>query len=323
MTERGRDEFDVIARLFAPLATDPAARALADDAALLGDLVITTDAIVEGVHFLANDPIETVARKALRVNLSDLAAKGAAPLYYLLTLAWPAGRRAGQLDGFAAGLAHDQRTFALSLLGGDTTSTDGPLVVAVTMLGKAGLATPARAGAAPGDELWVSGSIGDGGLGLAALRGEIFAPEDFDYLVGRYRLPEPRVALAPLIAAEAHAAMDLSDGLAADARKLAAASGVAAEIDAERMPLSDAAARWLAQREPAKGLAALAGFGDDYEILFAASPARAGAIAEAARQAGAPVVRIGKIKAGHGVEVLHAGAPLALGPGGYAHRIGR
>lgn len=324
MTRSGADEFDVIARLFAPLATDPSARGLRDDAALLqaqGALVVTADAVVENVHFLPDDPIDSVARKALRVNLSDLAGKGATPLHYLVTLLWPRRRPAADLTGFAAGLAADQKEFGLSLLGGDTTATDGPLAIAVTMFGAPGPATPARAGAAPGDDLWVSGTIGDAGLGLRALRGGADVAEvDSAFVVDRYRLPQPRLSLAPLISTHASASMDLSDGLIIDAGKLADASGVAIEIDARAIPLSPAAARWISRRDFADGVADLASAGDDYEILFAAPPARA---SEIARAVGAPLTRIGRVIAGAGVRLTLDGAEIAAPRGGHVHRLGK
>ena len=308
--ETGANEFDIIARHFAPLAAAPGARGLIDDAALLGGYVVTTDAIVEGVHFLPDDPLDLVARKALRVNLSDLAAKGARPLHYLLTLAWPKARSANDIATLAAGLAQDQAEFGVTLLGGDTVSTPGPLTLSITALGAAGERTPARAGAMAGDDLWVTGSIGDAGLGLAALRGGAF--DDADYLIGRYRLPQPRVDLATPVAAIASAAMDVSDGLLADAAKLAEASGVAIDIDLAAIPVSAAAARWL-EDEP-EGRTRLAGFGDDYEILFAASPAYAAAAALFA-------TRIGGVRAGQGARLLRGG--VSVPAGGYVHAIGR
>ncbi|HWA23217.1 MAG TPA: thiamine-phosphate kinase [Caulobacterales bacterium] len=311
------DEFAIIARYFAPLATHAGARGLLDDAALIapdGPVVVTTDAIVEGVHFLRGDSLDLVARKALRVNLSDLAAKGAAPFGYLLTLFWPSDRPAHEMAALAAGLAADQEEFALALLGGDTVSTPGPLALSVTMMGRAGLRTPSRAGAKAGDGLWVTGTIGDSGLGLAALRGEAFDAADGDYLAGRYHLPLPRVALGPAIANVASAAMDVSDGLIADAAKLAAAAAVRIEIDLDALPLSPAAARWAErQADRLTARSQLAAFGDDYEILFTA-PAAPGIAA----------TRIGQVQAGTGVSLLGGGRQVTAPPAaGYVHRIGR
>ncbi|MGE3302252.1 MAG: thiamine-phosphate kinase [Hyphomonadaceae bacterium] len=315
-----RDEFAIIARHFAPLAGTPAARGLLDDAALIehaGAIVATTDAIVEGVHFLADDPLDAVARKALRVNLSDLAAKGARPLGYLLTLCWPAARRADEIAALAQGLAADQAEYAITLWGGDTVATPGPLMLSVTMLGAAGARTPARSDARAGDEVWVSGTIGDAGLGLRALRGEEFAPAEREALIQRYRLPRPRTDLAAAVAAHAAAAMDVSDGLIADAGKIAAASGLALAIEAERVPLSPAAQAWLArQADRGLALAFLASCGDDYEILLTAPPGKAAALAAAG------FTRIGAARAGQGVVFTLAGAALAAGPGGYAHALG-
>jgi thiamine-monophosphate kinase len=319
----GEDEFAVIANYFAPLAADPAARALQDDAALItgeGALVVTTDAIVEGVHFLADDPLDTVAQKALRVNLSDLAGKGARPLYYLLTVFWPQGRSAFEIGDLVQGLARDQGAYGVTLIGGDTVSTPGPLSLSITMLGRARERTPARADARVGDDVWVTGAIGDAGLGLAALRGETFIPEARAFLVERYRRPNPRNAIAALVARRANGALDVSDGLLADAAKLAEASGAAIEIDVEAIPLSWAAAHWAdAQPDPIAARARLANFGDDYEVLFTAAPEHANEVeAEALPFA---VTRIGRVIGGAGARLIQDGAEIPA-PTGYVHRIG-
>src|SRR5690242_19837048 len=224
-------EFDLIARHFRPLA-GPGALDLRDDAALLTpppghDLVLTADAMVGGVHFLPDDPPDLIGRKLLRVNLSDLAAKGATPLGYLMTVSAPKGTPDAWFAGFAAGLAADQATFGVSLLGGDTTSTPGPLSLSLTMIGHvAHGAAVHRFGAQGGDEVWVTGTIGDGALGLAVALGRL--TDASGYLLGRYRLPQPRIGLA--IAGIASAGMDVSDGLVQDLGHICRASGLAAAI---------------------------------------------------------------------------------------------
>ncbi len=310
------DEFDIIRDLFAPLATDAAARGLTDDAAVLaprGPLVITTDAIVEGVHFLPNDPIATVAKKALRVNLSDLAGKGARPVGALLTLIWPNHRPAAEIAAFAHALGEDLRRYGVALWGGDTTSTPGPLTVSMTLFG-APLAdrTPSRADAVAGEDLWLSGPVGDAYLGLlAARRGDAAAAD----VINRYRVPEPRGDCAALIAAHGGAAMDVSDGLIADARKLAYASGVALRVEAAAVPLSTTARAALAQG--AATLADLFTGGDDYELLFTAAPALRDLLAAAGMH------RIGCAEAGEGVDVFVAdGSRLAFASAGFSHRLG-
>jgi thiamine-monophosphate kinase len=316
----GDDEFSIIANVFAPLANRDAGRGLIDDAALVDGLVVTTDAIVEGVHFLPNDPLAQVAQKALRVNLSDLAGKGARPLHYLLTLFWPESRPASDIAQLADGLAWDQSTYGISLIGGDTVSTPGPLSLSITMFGRARARTPARADAQIGDDVWVTGTIGDAGLGLSALRGEKFIPEAHAFLAERYRLPNPRNAIGALVARCANGALDVSDGLLGDAGKMAEAANVAIEIDADAIPLSWAGELWVdAQNDPIDARARLAGLGDDYEVLFTAPPGRAGEILAEALPF--EVSRIGHVVAGAGARLMHRGVEVAA-PGGYAHRLG-
>jgi thiamine-monophosphate kinase len=303
-TPSGEDS--LISRYFRPLATDPGAFNLGDDAAVLKalgeDIVVTTDAIVEGVHFLPGDPPDTVARKALRVNLSDLAAKGASPAGFVLTLALRSADDAW-LTAFARGLGEDAGLFRCPLLGGDTVSTPGPLMISITAFGR----VPAgkmvhRSGAKPGDRVVVTGTIGDAALGLDILRGGAVAAVLADdaaakaMLVGRYRIPQPRNALAQAVRDHAGAAMDVSDGLAGDLAKLCAASGVSAVIDAPGIPLSAAAAALLAGGSV--GIETIVAGGDDYEVLCAVPENRFTAFAQAADAAGVAVTSIGAVVAG-------------------------
>ena len=300
-------EDSLIARYFKPLATDPGAFGLDDDAAVLKaeghDVVVTTDAIVEGVHFLPDDPPDTLARKALRVNLSDLAAKGATPAGFVLTLALRAAD-ATWLAKFATALGEDAATFGCPLLGGDTVSTPGPLMISITAFGRIQQGKMVhRSGARAGDRIVVTGTIGDAALGLDILRGGKVATALGDdagakeMLAGRYRIPQPRNAMAAAVRDHANAAMDVSDGLAGDLAKLCAASGVSAVIDAPRIPLSSAAAALLARG--AVGLESLVAGGDDYEILCAIPQDRVEAFAEAAHLAGVAATLIGTIIAGN------------------------
>ena len=275
-------EFALIARHFRPLA-GPGARDLRDDVAVLTpppgrELVITADAMVAGVHFLPDDPAETVGRKLLRVNLSDIAAKGAIPLGYLLTVSAPRATPDAWFARFAAGLAVDQAAFAVPLLGGDTTSTPGPISLSLTLIGHvAPDQAPSRAGAQAGDGIWVTGTIGDGALGLAVAEGRLADPSGF--LLGRYRLPQPRLGLA--VGSYASAAMDVSDGLVQDLSHICRASNLAAEIDATLLPLSEPARI----AGPDWRLACLTG-GDDYEILLAVPPSREAALLPTRRARG-------------------------------------
>ena len=317
-------EFDLIGKLFAPLSQDaPGAFQLTDDAAIIApppgfDVVMTKDMMVSSVHFLPDDPPDLIARKLLRVNLSDLAAMGAAPYGYALGISLPATIDDTWLTGFVAGLEADQREFGIVLLGGDTTSTPGPLTLSLTAFGFARHGRLLRRmGARPGDAVFVTGTVGDGALGLRVLRGEIDDPSGF--LAGRYRLPHPRLALGALLPDMASAGLDVSDGLVADLGHLCAASGVRAVIKAGRVPLS-AAARLCVEREPVLIEAILTG-GDDYELVFTVPQRNLDALAKAAAESGIPVTRIGLISAGDGVEVTDVeGELLALARPGFRHR---
>jgi thiamine-monophosphate kinase len=319
-------EDTLIARYFKPLARDPGAFGLTDDAAVLKadgeDIVVNTDAIVEGVHFLPDDPPDTIARKALRVNLSDLAAKGATPAGFVLTLALRTHDEAW-LAEFARGLGEDIATFGCALLGGDTVSTPGPLMVSVTAFGRVPVGKMVRRhGAAVGDRVVVSGTIGDAALGLAALKGGAVATAltgDSDALVARYRVPQPRNALALAVRDFATASMDVSDGLAGDLAKLCAVSGVSAVIDASAIPLSDPAAALLDRG--VIGLETVVAGGDDYEVLCTIPENRTTGFVQAAHQAGVRVAVIGTIVAGASSPrfVDQAGRDIVLKRLSYSH----
>ncbi len=323
------DEFEWIARGLAPLAEGaPEAFGLTDDAAAIPsrpgfDLIVSKDAMVEGVHFLADDPPDLVARKLLRVNLSDLAAKGADPYGYFLAVAWPAKYGWPERQAFARGLDDDQRRFGLKLFGGDTVATPGPLTASLTILGW----TPAgrmvrRAGAQAGDVIFVSGTIGDAYLGLLTAKGlrVIKSYKQAAWLADRYRLPQPRSGLAQALRDHVHAAADISDGLIADAGKIAAASGVGLEIDLDRLPLSEPAAAWLERAaSPVEARVELATGGDDYEIVCAAAPEDTPALLAAAEVAGIALSPIGAATAGSGVRVFVDGLKVEVAQSGYVH----
>ena len=316
-----RSEFEIIADVLAPLARGAdLAFGLRDDAALVqprpGECLVTTaDALVAGVHFPRDEAADLVARKALRVNLSDLAAMGADPVAYFMTIALPPEIDDSWIELFAEGLARDQTEFALALAGGDIVATASELVLSITALGSvAREAAVRRNGARPGDRIFVSGTIGDAALGLLALKGEIAGPGTDD-LIGRYRLPRPRLALGRALRGSAHAAIDVSDGLVADLMHVCESSAVAAEIRGDAVPLSDAGRAALA-RAPELMSTVLTG-GDDYELLFTA-PA---ALDPAAGGGEVAITEIGEIVGGRGVAVVGAdGAPLALDRGGFSHR---
>lgn len=335
-------EFARIDRIFAPLSAGaPGAFGLTDDAALLPDAgpgqgwVVTNDAVVAGVHFVADDPADLVARKALRCNLSDLAAMGAAPYGYTVALAMPREMprdmsRNGSADGdaatdwvraFAAGLAEDQAEFGVHLLGGDSVSTTGPLWISITAFGLVDSSKALRrSGARPGDELWVTGTIGDGALGLWVRNGRILRDEVTEPLVQRYLLPKPRTRLGPALVGIATAALDVSDGLVADAGHIARRSSVRIEIEAPAVPLSEGA---IACVDSAPDLLhhVLTG-GDDYELLFTAPAECSRAIEALAGETGLRITRIGRVTEGSaGITVLdrHGEAIDTLGSGGWSH----
>lgn len=320
-------EFALIERYFRPLADDAGAFALTDDAAVYRqrpgeDLVLTTDMIAADVHFFADDAPASVAKKALRVNLSDLAAKGATPFGYLLSLALPEDWTESWLAGFARGLKADQERYGITLIGGDTIRASGGLTVSVTALGripKGRMVT--RGGARAGDQVYVSGTIGDAALGLGIRLGRIDAGEakGHKYLIDRYLHPQPRMALASVLRGFASSAMDVSDGLMADLGHICDVSGVGAEIEAALVPLSPAARRLLS-RDPALIRTIVTG-GDDYEILATVSQSGAPRFVAAAREAGVPVARIGTIVEGKGPPQLKdsTGRPMRLDGAGHTH----
>jgi thiamine-monophosphate kinase len=319
MSDRPRSpdsgEDRLIARHFRPLARHPGAFALGDDAAALTpppgcDLVLTTDGVIAGVHVFPDDPADAIARRALRVNLSDLAAKGAKPAGFLLSIALPGDIGDDWLAAFARGLGADADRYGCPLLGGDTDRTPGPLSVSIAALGTVPTGTMVRrSGAHPGDVLLVTGTIGDAALGLAlrqdAAAGWGLAQDARRHLLARYLLPEPRTGLADTLRAHASAAIDISDGLAGDLAKLCLASGVSAQVEVERVPLSDAARAMLAI-EPALLERALTG-GDDYEILAAVPAGKVEGFRARAAAAGIAVTEIGRVEAGDA-------APAFIGP---------
>src|SRR5262245_1799561 len=302
---RQTGEERLIARYFAPLAKHPGAFGLSDDAAVIEppagcDLVLKTDGIIGGVHFFPDDPPETVGKKALRVNLSDLAAKGARPLGFLLTLALPEGIDDDWLAPFARGLGADAQTFGCPLLGGDTDRTGGPITISIAAFG----AVPhgqmlRRSGAKPGDRIVVTGTIGDAALGLAlrrdldcARRWDLGARER-DHLRDRYLVPQPRNAITEALRRHASAAMYIYAGVAGDLAKLCRASGVAADVEAARVPLS-APARTALAKEPALIETILTG-GDDYEVLACVPMNRVEPLRREAATADVAVTEIGTL----------------------------
>lgn len=327
MAGRRLGEFELIAQYFAPLAADaPGAFGLRDDAAVIPlpageELVVTTDAMLDGVHFLIKDGAARIARKLLRVNLSDLAAKGARPIGYQLAIALPEELANDEwLSAFCGGLAQDQKAFGIALYGGDTVRSPDRLMLNVTAFGAVPAGTMLRRGLAQaGDDLYVTGSIGDAALGLEVkLNHRLFSAAATMFFDARLHLPTPRLAFGQALRSLAHAAMDVSDGLVQDAGHIASASGLRAVIHAEAVPLSLATRQ--AVTDDKSLLSTVLTGGDDYELLFAAPSQRAQDIAALSRRVGLVATRIGRLESGSGVLVVDGrGQPLDLVRGGFQH----
>jgi thiamine-monophosphate kinase len=325
-------EFELIARYFAPLARGfPGAFGLLDDAAVIAplpghELVAKTDAIVGGVHFLQDDPPDLIARKALRANLSDLAAKGAVARAYMLDIMLSKAITEEWIAAFARGLAEDQHEYSVHLIGGDTDSTPGPVTVAIMAFGDVAAGRMLRRGGAhAGDRVFVTGTIGDAALGLAALRGDLAIPdtEAAHFLLDRYRLPRPRVTLGPRLIGIANAAVDISDGLVADLGHLCDASELAAVIEVAQLPLSSAARAVLATHS--WHITTVLTGGDDYEILFTAPPEAIDKLAELSGTLDVPITAIGRMQppsTGRQSQITvldESGEPLILNRSGWTH----
>jgi thiamine-monophosphate kinase len=320
-------EFERIARIFAPLAEGfPGAFGLTDDAALVTpgagrELVVTTDTMVAGIHFIGDEDSGEIAAKLLCVNLSDLAAMGAAPLAYMLNIALPGDIDDAWLERFSAGLERIQSSFAVALAGGDSVATPGALTLTITAFGEVASGQALRrSGAEAGDIVYVSGTIGDAALGLKALRGELtgLSSEHSNELIGRYRLPRPRVELGTRLAGSASAAIDVSDGLAADLGHILEASGVGAEIDAAAVPLSEPAAAAL--RNDAGLMEVILTGGDDYELLFTVAAGGESRVAALSSELSLPLTAIGRIISGGGLTVVAGnGEPMILARRGWEH----
>jgi thiamine-monophosphate kinase len=319
----------LIERYFKPLATDPNAFGLGDDAAAFTppagcDLVLTTDGVIAGVHFLPGDAAQSIARKALRMNLSDLAAKGATPAGFLLSIALPANTPESWIAAFAEGLGQDISQYGCPLLGGDTDRTPGPLSVSITAFGTVPHgAMVRRATAKLGNVIAITGTIGDAALGVLIHRDADLAKKwrlsgaASEHLRERYLVPQPRNALADALRAHASAAMDVSDGLAGDLAKLCRASALAAEVEVADVPLSDAA-RAALSTDP-KLIERIITGGDDYEILLTLPATQFDAFRAAAENAGVPLAKIGHVISGQGVRFLYEGKALSFAKPSYSH----
>ncbi len=326
LSDRRPGEFELIRRYLAPLANNNTSLGLEDDAAVFvppdgQELVFTKDALAEAVHFFSDDAPELIAQKALRVNLSDLAAKGAEPIGYLLALCLPENWSEKWLESFCSGLSKDQAHYGISLFGGDTIKSVGGTVISVTAVGAAPAGkTVKRSGAGAGDIFYVTGTLGDSALGLQIKKG---AYPELDsahraYLEQRYLLPEPRTGFSPVLSEFASAAMDVSDGIFADLRHLCHASGVGAHIRTADLPLSDAARTVMRSDRSSEATVFLGG--DDYELLVAVPPDVKQEFERAAERRGVPVSAIGAATKDTEIAILDGdGKPVAFSARGYTH----
>lgn len=323
------NEFDFIATYLAPLAGAGGLN-LKDDAALLKpsagkDLVLTKDTMVEGVHFPPGHFGGDTADKLLRVNLSDLAAKGAHPIGYMLSIVWPKGIDGTYFKGFAAGLRDVQDAYNFELLGGDTTSSEGPMVVTATFIGEVPKGEMVlRSGAKVADDIWVTGTIGDAYLGLQSALGRALEPqpsaEALWHFEEAYYRPEPRLLFRKTLRKHASGAADISDGLVADAAHIAKASGVCFILEADKIPFSSAAGAWLSkQKDEDEAFKTLVTAGDDYELIFTASAGFRQEINRAAKTIGLRVSRVGTVGQGEGVRISSDGKVMTFQNTGYTH----
>lgn len=330
MTDRIKTETDLIQTFLAPLAAGfPGAFGLKDDAALISpepgtDLVISTDPIRAGVHFFETGRADDIAWKALAVNISDIAAKGARPLAYTMALAFPAAPERAWMQSFANGLKAAQAAFGCHLIGGDTDHAGGPLSISITAFGSVPRGRMVqRTTGKVGDHLFVTGTLGDAALGLALHRDASLLKRELTsgdraFLVGRYLRPNPRITLAPLLLATASASLDISDGLLKDLGRMTGATGAGATLRFDVLPLSPPA-RHMIEAMPALTAQIVAG-GDDYEILFAVPPERLHTLRSAAPAISLQITEIGRLEAGGGVTLLdESGQAMHFGRGGYDH----
>lgn len=316
-------EFDLIAQLWAPLARGAVgAFDLKDDVAQLPvsthGLVVTCDQVIEGTHFLSSDSLDWVAKRLVRRNLSDLIAKGCKPIGAFLALAWPQGRPQAQVADFARGLGDDLAALCgnCPLLGGDTSSIEGPLVASLTLIGTP-LALNARPvlrmGAQPGDEVFLTGTLGDAYLGLQVRLGHMEASQLTQAVQLALAPKPPPLATANLVATYAKASIDVSDGLLADAGHVALASNVSLALELDHLPLSDEATAWLAwSNDPVESLLALATGGDDYQTLFCAAPEHASALTADFQAIGVQLTQIGRCCEGQGVALTYREQAMVL-----------
>ena len=303
-------EFEIIKEFFSPLAENEFSLNLADDVAKLPvdegyELVFTKDVCIAGVHFFPEDPPELISRKALRVNLSDLVAKGSQPVGYLIGLGLPEDWDRKWLSQFCNGLRQDQKFFGISLLGGDTVRSPQSLFISITAIGKiqCGLFRK-RSTARVGDHIYVTGTIGDSYLGLLAQKRQLTLADESDrsFLVSRYLLPEPRINVISLIQKFANASLDVSDGLIGDLNHMCLASNVGAEINIDSIPISSSALNVLTT-DQYKQTEIFAG-GDDYEILFTVPVSKVEKFESTKKNCGFQITNIGRITANKTIQVL-------------------
>jgi thiamine-monophosphate kinase len=326
VTSEKMDEFGFIEKYLAPLATDDGAFALTDDAAVFSceegkEIVIAKDAISEGVHFLPNTEPRLIAKKLVRVNLSDMAAMGANPKHYLMSAALNSKVDELWLKEFCESLAEEQKEFGISLLGGDTIKQSGPITLSMTMIGEVEKEKILRRnGAKIGDDIYVTGNLGNAAFGLKILQNTLKIEQNDakSEFVGKYCLPNPQIGAGTALVGLISAAIDVSDGLLGDLSRICDCSGVGAEIYKNILPVSENATQLLERQENLWSLV-LSG-GDDYELLFTAAPAKAAEIEAISQKIDVKMTKIGQIKEKTGVNVLDsAGNIITFDNTGYKH----
>ena len=324
--KKNRNEFEIISDFFSPLARDKGSFGLSDDVAVLSKakgyhFIVSTDMLISEVHFFSNDDPEDIASKCIRVNISDIVSKGAIPKYYFLSIALPKETDDKWIKSFTKSLKIEQKNFNISLMGGDTVSTTGPLTINIVCIGvieKNKLIR--RNGAMPGEDIYVTGEIGSAKIGLEILKKNIIANSDLEnYFIKKYRLPCPRNKLGPKLINLASSSIDISDGLISDLNHICLASNVKAEVNYSLLPVSNCISQLNLTENQLKNI--ILNGGDDYEIIFTSNSLNSTKIFDLSKFLEVNITKIGMIVQGEGIEVFDKESKkIDLILDGYKHR---